>query len=189
MAAVIVFAEDDFTVGAGDCVAELVAVAAVLENGGGDAEVGYIAGGGVAAEQVGHFLSAETEEPAIGDQCYGSNWGEMRSSEGMEALILVEREQPPIGVGGEQQATMGIARPAKRAGPVAFWKLDGGAANPAGSNVEAPQSRAIIQSEYPRATNGQMAAARRFAHNRNQSRLEIYGEQMMRGYADDGLSR
>jgi len=67
----------------------------------------------------------------------------------MEALILVEREQPPIGVGGEQQATMGIARPAKRAGPVAFWKLDGGAANPAGSNVEAPQSRAIIQSEYP----------------------------------------
>src|SRR5882757_10855729 len=34
-----------------------------------------------------------------------------------------------------------------------------------------------------------MAAARRLAHNRNQSRLEIHGEQMMRGYADGDLSR
>src|SRR5712671_761805 len=34
-----------------------------------------------------------------------------------------------------------------------------------------------------------MAAARRFAHNRNQSRLEIRGEQMVRGCADGGLSR
>ena len=144
VAAVIVFAEDDFTIGAGDCVAELVAVAAVLENGGGDAEIGYVARDDVAAEQIGHFLSAETEEPAVGDQRYGSDWGEMRSSECMEALVLVEREQPPNGVGSEQQATMGIARPAKRAGPVAFGKLHGGAANPARSNVEAPESRAII---------------------------------------------
>src|SRR6267378_8393014 len=157
MAAVVVLAEDDFTVGAGDCVAELVAIAAVLENGRGDAEIGYTAGGDVAAEEVGHFLSAETEEPAVGDQRYGSDWGEMRSSECMKAFVLVEREQPPIGVGSEQQATMGIARPAKRAGPVAFRKLDGGAANPARRNVEAPEPRAIIKSEHSRAANRQMA--------------------------------
>ena len=40
VAAVIVLTEDEFTVGAGDRVTELVAIAAVLENGGGDAEIG-----------------------------------------------------------------------------------------------------------------------------------------------------
>ena len=40
MASVVVFAEYEFTVAAGDGVAELVAVATLLENGSCDAEIG-----------------------------------------------------------------------------------------------------------------------------------------------------
>src|SRR5580765_289355 len=84
---------------------------------------------------------------------------------------------------------MGIARPSNRSVPVPFGEMDGGTMNPARSNVEAPESRAVIESEHSRARNGQVAAARHLAHNGNQSRLEIHGEQVMGGYTDDGLSR
>src|SRR5258708_12106199 len=67
--------------------------------------------------------------------------------------------------------------------------MDGCTADVARSNIEAPEARALIQSEHSSTAHGQMAAARRLAHNSNQSRLDIHREQVTRGYAGDGLSR
>src|SRR5258708_5237725 len=67
--------------------------------------------------------------------------------------------------------------------------MDGCTADVARSTIEAPEARALIQSEHSSTAHGQMAAARRLAHNSNQSRLDIHREQVTRGYAGDGLSR
>src|SRR5258708_8301603 len=67
--------------------------------------------------------------------------------------------------------------------------MEGCTADVARSNMEAPEARALIQSEHSSTAHGQMAAARRLAHNRNQSRLDIHREQVTRGYAGDGLPR
>jgi hypothetical protein len=80
VAVVVVLAEDEFAVSAGDGVAELVAVAALFENGSGDAEIGDGAGCGVAAEEIGHFGAAETEESAVGSYRDRSDRGEMRAT-------------------------------------------------------------------------------------------------------------
>src|SRR5258708_15200567 len=66
--------------------------------------------------------------------------------------------------------------------------MDGCTADVARSNIEAPEARALIQSEHSSTAHGQMAAARRLAHNSNQSRLDIHREQVTRGYAGEGLS-
>src|SRR5258708_15830647 len=67
--------------------------------------------------------------------------------------------------------------------------MDGCTADVARSNIEAPEARALIQSEHSNTAHGQMAPARRLAHNSNQSRLDIHREQVTRGYAPAGLSR
>src|SRR6266404_1523981 len=118
MAAVIILAEHDFTIGTRDRVAELVPIAAPLKNRSAAPEIVDAARDRVAAEQVRHLLSAEAEEPSVRHHRHGSDWREMRSSERTEAFVFVEREQPPSCVGGEQQATMAIANPPKRAGPL-----------------------------------------------------------------------
>src|SRR5208337_4709620 len=84
---------------------------------------------------------------------------------------------------------MAIASPPKRAGPLAIRKMDGGTADVARSNIEAPKSRALILSEHSSTAHGQMAATRRLTHNRNKPRLNIHCKQMTHGYADDGPSR
>src|SRR5258708_4694025 len=118
MPAVIVLAEHDFSIGAGNGVAELVAIAALLKNGSGDPEIGDTACDRGAEEHARPLLSAQAAEPSGRHHRHGPDPREMRSCERTEAFVFVEREQPPSCVGGEQQATMAIANPPKRAGPL-----------------------------------------------------------------------
>src|SRR5258708_39644065 len=64
MPAGIVLAEHDFSIAAGNGVAELLAIAALLKNGSGDPELGHTASDRDAAQQLRHRLSRHAPHPS-----------------------------------------------------------------------------------------------------------------------------
>src|SRR5580704_657438 len=112
----------------------------------------------------------------------------MRGSEQTE-FILLEGKQPSGSVGCEEQTVVAIAGPSQRPGPIAVGKVNRGAANFARSNIEAPKSRTLILSEYSGTTDRQMATTRHLSDDSDPPGLYIHGEQVIRGYAYDDISR
>src|ERR1017187_10584229 len=115
MAAVVVFAEDQLAVAAGDGIGEFVAVAAPFEYRRGYAEVGHCAAGRIVAEHLGHLLAAKAEQTAVESDRHGSHWGQRgRSERPAEALFFVEREELPLLVRSEQEPVARVPGPDQR---------------------------------------------------------------------------
>src|ERR1700683_747849 len=113
----------------------------------------------------------------------------MRFSEREKAFFFVETEQAPSSIGGEQQASILIAGAPGRAGPLSGGEMDGGTVDLAGSGIEAPEPGDILLSEHRGTAHCEAAQTRRFPRNGNHSRFDIHGEQVARGYTNDGFSR
>ena len=109
MSAVVVLTEDDFAVGTGDGISELVAIAAPLQNRRCNSKIGRAARRGITAEQIRYFCPAKSKNPAVRSHSDRSNRREMRFGERTEALVLVKREQEPRGIGREHTSGVTIA--------------------------------------------------------------------------------